>query len=264
MSKIVQQPPCPFWRAATIDQSAHDPNAPAPLDPNASASVAKGREMLAYHGGFGKVSSFLIAQLLPIAANKGLAGKIKGVLTQTWVPNHLSGGLLDKSLDTGILRGRKSGDEVVGRFSSEAFTAMFEGPHASDYQTADGRSVRGLSAKQLDAFVEANAKRVDANFIHKAMAHFEMKNLLLEHFGTDAKDGAGQPVRIIQREAAEAFFRHGVMPGPGLAKALAERHPACEGAKLAGGEASRPASAALDGAKSGCPFHGVKLPGRHD
>lgn len=259
--KRVQQPPCPFWKATTVDQRGVDPNAPAPLDPNARTPVSKGREMLAYHGKFGPVSSFAIAQLLPIAANKGLVGKLRGVLTQTWVPNELSGGILDKALDTGLLRGKENGEEVVGRFSPEALDKMYAGPHSSEYTLASGEKVRGLTADQLTAFVNENAEELGANFIHKAMAHFEMKNLLLEHFGTEVTDASGAQVRIVEREAAELFYRFGLMPHAELREAMAQLHPTATGAgEASGGCPFSGARAALQGARDACPYSGANLP----
>lgn len=80
------------------DQRHVDPNAPAPLKADQPIKINDAIEHLAYHAGFSKGKAAAIAELLMIAANKGAAGKLRGVLTQTCLLNELSDGLLDKEL----------------------------------------------------------------------------------------------------------------------------------------------------------------------
>lgn len=259
MDPTVKQPPCPFWRAATTDQRGVDPNAPAPLDPNKKATIGQAAEMLHYHGGFSKGASYAVAELLVVAANQGFQGKIHGLLTQTFVPNHLSGGLLDKELDTGMLRSRASGKEVVGEFSQTHFDAMFSDEHASDYKV-DGEMVRGISAEQLDAFVDKNVDSVGAGKIHELMARFEMKNLLLEKFGRDATLPNGEKTRVVTQRAVEIFYRNGIFPHAHLDAKVDAMFPTQIGADKAVGKDDPIGRMTAAGMKGACPFMGAPPP----
>ncbi|MCP4501346.1 MAG: hypothetical protein GY822_15415 [Deltaproteobacteria bacterium] len=156
ISKTVSAPPCPFWRAATTDQRSIVPNAPAPLQADAKNSTKDATEQLMYHGGFGKVKATAIAVLLVVAANKGTFGKISALFTQTFVPNELSGGLLDKELDSGMLRRvSQDGVEHVGEFSQANMNKMFSAENTSEY-VVDGKKQVGMNAAQLGNFVDGN------------------------------------------------------------------------------------------------------------
>lgn len=139
-SKTVSAPLRPFWRAAATDQRHVDPNAPAPLEADQPVKTNEAVEHLAYHGGFSKGKAAAIAELLVIAANKGVAGKLRGALNQTCVLNEVSDGLLDKELDTGMLRRvAEDGVEHVGEFSQVHMGRMFGAEYASEV-TIDGET----------------------------------------------------------------------------------------------------------------------------
>ncbi len=259
MTKVVA-PPCPFWAAAATDQSAVDPNAPAAIDPTKRAKIGQAAEMLEYHAGMTGVKKWAVAELLTVAANKNFGDKVKGVLTQTFTLNHLSGGLLDKELDTGMLHGDPMADLGVGEFSQKAFETMFSKGNSSHYQV-DGKSARGMSAEQLTAFVEKNAKATNAGGIHKVMAHAEMKDLLLAIFGRTAKGADGKDVQVVTQRSVEVFFKNGIFPHAKLDAKVNELYPSSIGASLAAGaDGAAPERMAAAGTKGACPFMGMMAP----
>lgn len=251
----VEGSPCPFWKAATTDQRKVDPKAPAPLDPKGPNSIAAAAEQLKYHAGFSSVQAAAVAELLVVAANEGTLGKIHGLFTQSFVPTHLSGGLLDKELDTRMLRFvDPKGIERVGKFSEADWERMFSKANASDY-VIDGEPRRAMNADQLLAFVEANRDTVGAGRVHHFMAKFEMRNLLLEHFGRNADDGT----RVITAKDARVFYDLGIFPHARLDQKIAKTYPAEVGAALA----LDPADGSVErmvtqGTANACPFMGVK------
>ena len=225
-SKTVSAPPCPFWRAAATDQRHVDPNAPAPLKADQPIKINEAIEHLAYHGGFSKGKAAAIAELLVIAANKGVAGKIRGALNQTCVLNELSDGLLDKELDTGMLRRVDAdGVEHVGEFSQVHMGRMFGAEYASEV-TIDGETRLAMTRRQLGAFVDDNRRRLGAGRVHTRMANAEMIALLLGIFGRRADDGH----RVITERDVEVFFDKGIFPHARLDARVAEAYPTMEGA----------------------------------
>lgn len=260
MSNKVVAPPCPFWAAAATDQSAVDPNAPAAIDPTKRAKVGQAAEMLEYHADMTGAKKWAVAELLVVAANKGFGDKVKGALTQTFTLNHLSGGLLDKELDTGMLHGDPAADLGVGEFSQKAFETMFSAGNSSHYQL-DGKSVRGMSDAQLTAFVEKNAKASNAGGIHKVMAHAEMKDLLLGIFGRAAKTAEGKDIQVVSQRSVEVFFKNGIFPHARLDAKVDALFPSSIGANLAaGGDGAAPERMAGAGTKGACPFMGMMAP----
>ncbi len=222
--KTVSAPPCPFWRAATRDQSYVDPNAPAPLPAARRGKISDAIEHLVYHGGFSRVKAGAIAELLVLAANKGGSCKVRGLLTQTYVLNELSGGLLDKELDSGLLRRiDETGCEHVGEFSEVNFLKMFSGDNAS-LVMVDGREQLAMTEAQLAAFVDHNRKSVGAGRVHTLMANAEMSSLLLGIFGRRADNGE----KVLTKRDVEVFYGKGIFPHARLDEQIAKIYPIAE------------------------------------
>lgn len=220
-SKKVTAPPCPFWRAATKDQQQIDPNAPAPLSAEQRCGIPEAVEQLVYHGGFSAVKAAAIAELLVVAANNGTRGKLRGLLTQTYVLNELSGGLLDKELDSGLLRRvDEDGVEHVGEFSEANMTIMFSDKNASEV-VIDGKLQPAMTKEQLTAFVDGNRQELDAGRLHTLMANAEMSTLLLGIFGRSADDGR----KVITKRDIEIFYREGIFPHARLDAKVLEAYP---------------------------------------
>ena len=220
-SKKVTAPPCPFWRAATKDQRQIDAAAPAPLSADQRCGIPEATEQLRYHGGFSAVKAAAIAELLVVAANNGKRGKLRGLLTQTYVLNELSGGLLDKELDTGLLRRvDDDGVEHVGEFSEAKLTVMFSDENAGEV-VIDGKPQLAMTEGQLTAFVDGNRRELDAGRLHTLMANAEMSTLLLGIFGRTTDDGR----EVITKRDVEIFFREGIFPHARLDEEIAKAYP---------------------------------------
>jgi|GEM_PF-1948039 len=252
INKTVSAPPCPFWRAASTDQRHVDPNAPAPLQADKKNDIKDAVEHLMYHGGFSKVKATAIAELLVVAANKGTFGKLRGLFTQTFTPNHLSDGLLDKELDSGLLRRvDQSGTERVGEFSEKALVKMFSAENSSEVMV-DGQKMRAMNADQLTAFVDKNKSAVGAGRVHTFMANAEMKTLLLGIFGRTADSGE----KVITQKDVEVFYDKAIFPHARLDAQVAQAYPAEVGAALATDTHDPVAMTQMMGTQMACPFNG--------
>ena len=221
-SKNVSAPPCPFWRAAATDQRHVDPDAPPPLDADRPSKISDAVEHLMYHGSFSRLKATAIAELLIVAANRGVAGKLRGLLRQSYVLNELSDGLLDKELDSGMLkRIDDSGVERVGEFSATHLAKMFSADYASEVMI-DGNRQLAMTKRQLAAFVDDNRQSLSAGKVHTAMANAEMITLLLGIFGRRTDEGD----KVISKRDVEVFYAEAIFPHARLDAQVAEAYPA--------------------------------------
>lgn len=231
-SKIASAPPCPFWRAASTDQRAIDPDAPAPLKADELNKISAAIEHLIYHGGFPRWKATGFAQALVMAANKGAGDKLRGLFTQSFTPNELNDGLLDKELNSGVLRRTDpEGVEHAGEFSEENMAKMFSPENASEV-VIDGRKELAMTRAQLGAFVTKNRSSTGANFVHTIMNHVELKDLLLGIFGRRADDGE----KVLTKKDIEVFYGKGIFPHARLDDPVAQAFPSEFGAAPASHE----------------------------
>ena len=221
-------PICPFWRAVATDQRHVDPHAPAPLRADRPESVAAAAERLAYHTDFGSLSSGAIAELLVVAANSGASAKIKGLFTQSYLLNDLSGGFLDKDLDSGLLKipsvDNDGQGQLVGVFNAATFDKMFSDEFASDH-VVDGTQTRALNIDQLEAWIAYRRSQVGGGRVHLAMARVEMTQLLINLIGTDATRADGTTEPVVTRRSAELLYKEGIFPHERLKEKLDELYP---------------------------------------
>ncbi len=254
--KTVNNPPCPFIAAASTDQRHVDPNAPAPLKADGVNDLSHAKELIGYHTNLEGATKFLATQLLAAAGNKGAFNKIKGLFTQTFVPNQLSGSFLDKELDSGIMTNHRDGKDIVGEFDQKAFDKMFSKANTTEVKVG-GQTMRGMTADQLDAFVDRNKIAVGAGKIHEIMARAEMKTLLLGQYGQEATLPNGDKTQVISQRNAEVFYKHGIFPHAELKSQIDAHYPTTIGAELATGQGGNSVERlANQGTKGACPFMG--------